>query len=184
MESTQDGLKAHFFLLKYMIITERIEHLITPNLDALGYGIICIQLLGSKRQVLRIMIENKDMSPISIDDCVRVSREVSALLDVEDPIQSAYNLEVSSAGLDRPLIKIEDFERFAGNAIKLETHTLVQGRKRFKGILDRVDGSVIHLTMEDQQFQIPHEEIRISKLDPDLEFAQKKGSKQKSKAKT
>lgn len=167
-----------------MTATERIEQLITPNLDALGYSIICIQLLGSKRQVLRIMIENKDTSAISIDDCVRVSREVSALLDVEDPIQSAYNLEISSAGLDRPLIKLEDFERFAGNAIKLETHTLVQGRKRFKGMLDRVDGTTIYITMEEQQFQIPYGEIRGSKLDPDLEFAQKKGSKQKSKAKT
>lgn len=167
-----------------MTVTERIEQLITPNLDALGYSIICIQLLGSKRQVLRIMIENKDTSAISIDDCVRVSREVSALLDVEDPIQSAYNLEISSAGLDRPLIKLEDFERFAGNAIKLETHTLVQGRKRFKGMLDRVDGTTIYITMEEQQFQIPYGEIRGSKLDPDLEFAQKKGSKQKSKAKT
>lgn len=167
-----------------MTVTERIEQLITPNLDALGYSIICIQLLGSKRQVLRIMIENKDMSGISIDDCVRVSREVSALLDVEDPIQSAYNLEVTSAGLDRPLIKLEDFERFVGNAIKLETHTLVQDRKRFKGMLDRVDGTTIYITMEEQQFQIPYGEIRGSKLDPDLEFAQKKGSKQKSKAKT
>ena len=167
-----------------MNTTQRVEEIITPVLDALGYAIVCVQLLGSKRQVLRIMIENKDLTAISINDCVRVSREVSALLDIEDPIQGSYNLEVSSAGLDRPLVKLEDFHRFVGHALKLETHTLISGRKRFRGLIQSVEGGLIHIHMDELDYSIPFEEVRIAKLDPDVIMAQKKGSKQKSKART
>lgn len=167
-----------------MSITEKIEEIITPSLDAHGYAVVCIHLLGAKRQVLRIMIENKNETPIAIEDCVKASREISSIMDEVDPIQASYNLEVSSAGLDRPLVKMKDFERFVGNPVKLETHTLVEGRKRFKGMLDAIDQDLIIVTMEEQRFQIPYREIRLAKLDPDMDFAHKKGSNQKSKAKT
>jgi ribosome maturation factor RimP len=133
--------------------------------------------------VLQITIENTDETPISIDDCVRASKEISVLLDIEDPIEHSYTLEVSSPGLDRPLMKLRDYERFSGHLIKLQTSVPIAGRKRFKGQLLKVRGELVVINSEGEQFEIPHANIRQARLVPELETPSTKGTKKHSKAK-
>lgn len=150
-----------------MDVLQRIEKIIEPTLNALGYDLVYVSLGGGgNRQTLLVMIENQDQTMVSIDDCVRASRELSVLLDIEDPISTPYNLEVSSPGFDRPLVKIQDFIRFQGNEIKLQTHNPVENRKRFKGILVKALEDHIILEVEEQTYKIPYQEIRMARLVP------------------
>lgn len=115
---------------------QRVERLIEPALTALGYALVRVALQGGAgRQTLQIMAERHDGVAMTVDDCADISRTISALLDVEDPIAGAYTLEVSSPGIDRPLVKAADFERFAGFEARIETVMPVSGRKRFRGRL-------------------------------------------------
>jgi ribosome maturation factor RimP len=147
-----------------------IESLIEPALQDLGYHLVTVMLVGTKRLKLQILIERIDGNPVSINDCVRASRELSALLDVADPIEKSYVLEVSSPGLDRPLVKKEDFIRFVGSKIKLETHDLVEGSRRFKGLLQAADEREI-MIMDEQRNQpvsLRYEQIAKAKLQPEF----------------
>ena len=134
-----------------MELMKRIRDIIEPTLNSLGYQLVRVQLSGQVRPTLQVMIEKTDLSALSIDDCVKASRQVSALLDVEDPIESAYQLEVTSPGLDRPLVKPQDYVRFQGAEIKLETLAPLEGRKRFKGILSQANEETIILEPEDSE---------------------------------
>jgi ribosome maturation factor RimP len=147
-----------------------IERLIEPALSALGYNLVNAMLVGTKRLKLQIMIERIDNNPVSINDCVRASRELSALLDVADPIEGSYVLEVSSPGLDRPLTKKEDFVRFIGSKVKIETHDLVEGSRRFKGLLQSANMEEIMFIDEnkDQPIKLRYEQIAKAKLQPDF----------------
>jgi ribosome maturation factor RimP len=125
---------------------QRIEGLIEPALTAMGYGLVRIAIQGGEsRPTLQIMAERHDGVGMTVDDCAEISRTVSALLDVEDPIAGAYTLEVSSPGIDRPLVKRDDFERFAGFEARVETVQPVNGRKRFRGRLMGVMGDDVRL---------------------------------------
>jgi ribosome maturation factor RimP len=125
---------------------QRIERLIEPALTAMGYDLVRVALQGGEsRPTLQIMAERKDGVGMTVDDCADISRTLSALLDVEDPIASAYTLEVSSPGIDRPLVKRADFERFAGFEARIETVQPVAGRKRFRGRLMGVTGEDVRL---------------------------------------
>lgn len=125
---------------------QRIEGLIEPALTAMGYELVRIAIQGGEsRATLQIMAERKDGVGMTVDDCADISRTVSALLDVEDPIAGAYTLEVSSPGIDRPLVKRDDFERFAGFEARVETVQPVNGRKRFRGRLMGVTGDEVRL---------------------------------------
>ncbi len=125
---------------------QRIEGLIEPALTAMGYDLVRIAVQGGEsRPTLQIMAERKDGVGMTVDDCADISRTVSALLDVEDPIAGAYTLEVSSPGIDRPLVKRGDFERFAGFEARVETVQPVNGRKRFRGRLMGVMGDEVRL---------------------------------------
>ena len=125
---------------------QRIEGLIEPALTAMGYELVRIAIQGGEsRATLQIMAERKDGVAMTVDDCADISRTVSALLDVEDPIAGAYTLEVSSPGIDRPLVKRDDFERFAGFEARVETVQPVNGRKRFRGRLMGVTGDEVRL---------------------------------------
>lgn len=125
---------------------QRIERLIEPALTAMGYELVRVALQGGEsRPTLQIMAERNDGVAMSVDDCADISRALSALLDVEDPIASAYTLEVSSPGIDRPLVKRADFERFAGFEARIETVQPVAGRKRFRGRLMGVAGDDVRL---------------------------------------
>jgi ribosome maturation factor RimP len=134
----------------------QIETLVLPILDDLGYELVDLQLQQDGKQlVLRILVDKS--AGITLDDCVEVSREVSAILEVEDPIRSAYRLEVSSPGLDRPLKKGTDFERFVGKKARLKSKHLIDPdqrgttRKTFVGTLLGFEDGNVRLELTDKQ---------------------------------
>lgn len=148
-----------------MSIEDRISALIAPSLEAMGYELVRVLLQGQKRQVLQIMAERADRNPMTVEDCADISRSISALLDVEDPIPSAYSLEVSSPGIDRPLTRLQDYHRFAGFEAKVEALRPVDGRKRFRGVLQGLDeANNVRLVVEGQELQIPFADIHRAKL--------------------
>src|SRR5271156_4437025 len=97
----------------------------------MGYCLVRVALTGAQRPTLQVMAERGDEVAMTVDDCADISRSISALLDVADPIASAYTLEVSSPGIDRPLVRPEDYQRFAGHLARIETRVPVAGRRRF-----------------------------------------------------
>jgi len=146
-------------------VTEKICTMLAPSLEAMGYDIVRVQLSGNKRWTLQIMAERRDGDGMSVDDCETISHAVSALLDVEDPIEGAYNLEVSSPGIDRPLTRPQDFNRFAGFEAKVETDRLVEGRKRFRGRLIGIDeDDSVRIKDGEAEFAIPLAAIARAKL--------------------
>ncbi|GEO82844.1 ribosome maturation factor RimP [Pararhodospirillum oryzae] len=112
-----------------------LNKLLAPTAEAMGYDLVRVALLGSGRPTLQVMAERLDDVPMTVADCELLSRALSAVLDVEDPIAGAYMLEVSSPGLDRPLTRPKDFARFAGREARIETDRLVDGHRRMKGEL-------------------------------------------------
>ncbi|MDP2206101.1 MAG: ribosome maturation factor RimP [Alphaproteobacteria bacterium] len=130
-------------------LTKKIERTIAPMAQTMGYDIVRISMLGagSSRPTLQIMAERADGTML-IDDCSRLSQAVSALLDVENLIEEAYVLEVSSPGIDRPLTRLKDFDRYAGFETRIEMHTAQDGQRKFKGILRGIDGDLILLEQE------------------------------------
>ena len=147
-----------------MSLTDNIADLIGPSVEALGYELVRVTLAGSQRKVLQIMAEPQDGRIMSVEDCARVSRAISAILDVEDPISGAYSLEVSSPGIDRPLTRPKDYDRFKGHEAKIETHEPVEGRKRFKGILKGVEGDAVKIDSEGAELALPFNQIAKAKL--------------------
>jgi ribosome maturation factor RimP len=146
-------------------IVEKITRALEPSLAALGYTLVLVKLGdGSGRKTLTLMTERTDEVPMGIEDCTTVSRTASALLDVEDPIATAYDLEVCSPGIDRPLTRPKDFERYAGYEAKCETIFPVEGRKRFRGRIKGIEDGTILLTMPDGEAKIPFTTLRTAKL--------------------
>jgi ribosome maturation factor RimP len=129
-----------------------ITPIIEPSLTAMGYRVVRVAFLGARRGTLQIMAERLDGAAMAVEDCTEISRTVSALLDVADPIADAYMLEVSSPGIDRPLTRPEDYDRFAGFEAKIELGQPVDGRKRFRGrILGRADD---HVRLHDETGEV------------------------------
>ena len=147
-----------------MSVEKRIYEIVTPSLRDMGYDVVRIRYSGDRRPVLQIMADRLDETMIDVDDCADISRTVSALLDVEDPIDEAYNLEVSSPGIDRPLTRLRDFERFAGFEAKVELDRAVDGRRRFRGRLKGVDGETITIETETGPASFAFPAIRQAKL--------------------
>jgi len=126
------------------IVTEtgleaRIAHIVEPAVAGLGYRLVRVKLSAMNGTTLQIMAERPD-GTMTVEDCERLSRDLSPALDVEDPIDRAYHLEVSSPGIDRPLVRRSDFERWAGHVAKIELIHALKGRKRFRGTLAGLDG--------------------------------------------
>lgn len=121
-------------LLAKTPIDRRIAEIVRPAVEGMGLDLVRVRVMGGKSVTLQIMAERPD-GTMEIEDCASLSRELSVLLDVEDPIDREYNLEVSSPGIDRPLTRLTDFETYAGHEAKLETVEMIDGRKRFKGVL-------------------------------------------------
>ena len=113
-------------------IDKRLAEIITPVIEDMGFELVRIRLMGGETATLQIMAQKPDGS-IEVDDCAAISTAISATLDVEDPIVDAYNLEVSSPGIDRPLTRLKDFDTWDGYEVKLETTEMIDGRRRFKG---------------------------------------------------
>lgn len=144
--------------------THRVEELIAPSLEALGFELVRVRYGGPGRPTLQIMIERSDRAALLVDDCALASKTISALLDVEDPIGGAYNLEVSSPGLDRPLTRIGDFERFAGFEAKIEMTAPIDGRKRLRGQVLGVEGGNVRISQDGGAASVPFETIKKAKL--------------------
>jgi len=144
-----------------------ISGLLEPSVTALGFELVSVELIGSGNdRTVRVYIDHPD--GITVDDCADVSRQVSAVLDVEDPISGAYVLEVSSPGLDRPLVKPADFERFAGSLVKVRTHEPVLGRKNFTGLLSEAAGDNVVVEVDGEPYEISLANIERARLVPDL----------------
>lgn len=133
-------------------IIQRIDVLLRPAVDALGFDIVRIRINAQRgMQVLQIMAEPRGGErEMTVQDCALVSRHVSAILDVEDPISGAYNLEISSPGIDRPLSNAQDFARHVGHEASVEMEWPVEGRKRFKGEILAVEGDEVRLKLDEK----------------------------------
>ena len=128
-------------------IDRRIAEIITPVLEGMGFELVRVRLMGGNTKTLQIMAERPD-GGIEVDQCAEISTAVSATLDVEDPLEDAYTLEVSSPGIDRPLTRLKDFETWEGYEAKLETAEMIDGRRRFKGTLQGTEGSEVLIEIE------------------------------------
>lgn len=144
--------------------TGKIEAMIAPSLEAMGYRVVRVAVTGGRRPTLQIMAERADEQAMRVEDCTEISRMVSALLDVADPIAGAYLLEVSSPGIDRPLVRPEDFTRFAGFEAKVELNAPVDGRKRFRGRLLGVEGDQLRLLVDASPVALPITAVARAKL--------------------
>jgi ribosome maturation factor RimP len=168
------GLSPLFLLdRELMNLENHIEEIITSPLQTKGFRIVRIQFQGSKRKTLQIMIEHIDEQNITVDDCALVSHTVSVLLDVDDSIHESYILEVSSPGLDRPLVIKDDFKRYAGSMVKFELKAPYEGSRRFQGLLLGVEGDLIKFELEPEKkvAEFAFSDIQKAKLIPDYEMS-------------
>ena len=148
-----------------MDIVQKIIKIIEPTLTDRGFELVRILFQGADtNNTLQIMVERADHTDMKADDCETLSRALSAVLDVEDVISSRYVLEVTSPGIDRPLVKLADYERFVGREAKIETMVPVDGRKRFKGKLLGVEGNTVQIDFEGQKQNIDFSIISKAKL--------------------
>jgi ribosome maturation factor RimP len=167
------GPAAHFLFIGPLVLLEKkrlpidtneIARIIEPSLEAMGYRLVRITFIGARGATLQIMAERADEAAMTVEDCAEISRSASALLDVADPIAGAYTLEVSSPGIDRPLVHPEDYERFAGFEAKIELSQPLDGRKRFRGRLLGRTSSGARLLAETGEVMLPFGAIQRAKL--------------------
>lgn len=158
--------------------TAKVTGIIEPSLDAMGYRLVRVMVTGGlRRPTLQVMAERRDDAAMTVDDCAEISRSISALLDVADPIAGAYVLEVSSPGIDRPLVRPEDYDRFSGFEARIELSEPLDGRKRFRGRLLGREADAVRLVGEDGEIRLPLAAIARAKLiltDELLALAQQK----------
>lgn len=129
-------------------IDRKLAEIVAPTVTAMGFELVRLRLMGGKRATLQVMAERPD-GTMEIEDCAELSRALSAVLDVEDPIEREYTLEVSSPGIDRPLTRLQDFGRWEGWEAKLELSEAIEGRRRFKGILAGVEGGEVLIEIDE-----------------------------------
>jgi len=167
---------AHFFIFGVAVgrkdeILNKVREIAAPLAAQEGLELIDVELGGpGGRQILRLFIDKS--GGVSLDDCSSISRAVSAALDVEDPIQGAYDLEVSSPGLDRPLRTPEHFQKFAGKRVRVKTFGPLpecENRKTFVGILQGYDNETIVLDVDGRIFRVPHAQVSKANVDPVFE---------------
>lgn len=135
-------------LIAKTAIDRRLAEILTPVIEGLGFELVRVRLMGGKMRILQIMADRPE-GGIEVDECARISTAVSAVLDVEDPIEDQYVLEVSSPGIDRPLTRLKDFEMWKGWEARVETTELIDGRRRFKGTLAGAEEDEILIEIEE-----------------------------------
>ena len=143
---------------------ERIQELIAPTIADMGFDIVRVHVSGGQTLMVQIMTEPLDGSDMLVDDCAKISRAVSAVMDVEDPIIGAYTLEVSSPGLDRPLVRLQDFDRFAGFEAKIELQQVIDGRRKFSGRVLGTEEDNIKVDIDGETVTVPFSDIAKAKL--------------------
>lgn len=143
----------------------QLEVLLEPVVTALGCELWGLEYLAQgKKSLLRLYIEKE--GGVQVDDCERVSRQVSATLDVEDPIQGEYTLEVSSPGMDRPLLNLDHFQRFVGENVTIRLRVAFEGRRKFNGLLKGVEDDEIVLEIDNEEYLLPFELIDKANIVP------------------
>ena len=142
----------------------QIEHAIAPVLAAMGYEVVRIRLGGGRQTVLQVMIERTDRVPLTVDDCAAASRALSAQFENDNLPAADYALEVSSPGIDRPLVRLADFARFAGHEAKVEMSEPLEGRRRFRGRLQGAGDGCVRMTVDERDVSLPFDGIRAAKL--------------------
>ncbi|MEN8711489.1 MAG: ribosome maturation factor RimP [Arenicellales bacterium] len=146
-------------------LEKKLNDMFEPVIESMAYELIGVELTGSGNgTVLRIYIDAE--KGITVDDCQAVSYQVSGILDVEDPLQNHYTLEVSSPGLDRPLVKPQHFQQFIGELVKIRSTEAVLGRKNFKGILESFDGEYLYVAVDNEVYEIPFDIVEKANLVP------------------
>ena len=128
-------------------LENRILLIASPIIEDMGFELIRIRLIDGKSKLIQIMVDSPEMD-ITVDDCANISNELSAAIDVEDPYDDAFNLEVSSPGIDRPLTRLCDFDQWSGYEAKLETTSAIEGQKRFKGVLSGTNGDEVLIKLD------------------------------------
>ena len=144
-------------------IDRRLAEIIIPVMEDMGFELVRLRLMSAKETTLQIMAQRPD-GGISVDECAQISTAISAVLDVEDPILDAYTLEVSSPGIDRPLTRLKDFDMFEGYEAKLETAELIDGRRRFKGVLAGIEDDEVLINVEEGTIGLNFDWLSEAKL--------------------
>ena len=147
-----------------MVDTNRIAQAVEPSLEAMGYRLVRVVVTSGRRPTLQVMAERRDNQPMTVEDCAQISHSVSALLDVADPIAGAYMLEISSPGIDRPLVRAEDYDRFSGFEARIELARPIEGRKRFRGRLLGTSAGSVRLATETGEVTLPFADVARAKL--------------------
>ncbi len=150
-------------LIAKTAIDRRLAEIITPVIEDMGYELVRVRLMGGQYHTLQIMAD-RPQGGIEVDDCAQISTAVSAVLDVEDPLTEAYTLEVSSPGIDRPLTRLKDFEVFEGYEAKIETAEMIDGRRRFKGMLAGIEGTEVLINIEEGTIGLEFDWLSDAKL--------------------
>ncbi|MBD1206013.1 MAG: ribosome maturation factor RimP [Rhodobacteraceae bacterium] len=135
-------------LIAKTAIDRRLAAIVGPVIEGLGFELVRIRLMGGRTRILQIMADRPE-GGIEVDDCAAISTAVSAVLDVEDPIEENYVLEVSSPGIDRPLTRLKDFDMWVDYEARIETTELIDGRRRFKGTLQGTEGDEVLIEIEE-----------------------------------
>lgn len=144
---------------------KQLEDILRPVVEALEYDFWGLEYLPQGRHsILRVFIDHAD--GIAVEDCAKVSHQISGVLDVEDPIQGEYNLEVSSPGLDRPLFRLEQYEKFVGHQVALRLQSPFEGRRKYQGIIKGVEGDDVLVVVDDHELILPFESIERAIIVP------------------
>jgi ribosome maturation factor RimP len=165
---TETG-KADDRIIRETGIDARVAQIVGPVADACGFRLVRVRLTGQNGLTLQIMAERPDGS-MTVEDCEELSRALSPALDVEDPIEKAYHLEVSSPGIDRPLVRVTDFAQWRGHLVKIETSVMVEGKKRFRGRIAEADEATLLVERDAASYgdeptvRIPMETIAEARL--------------------
>ncbi len=163
------GLWPIFLLWRNMrSAPEKLTALVRRVVEPMGYELVGVEFLGGREggSLLRVYIDQEE--GITLDDCTAVSRQLSAVLDVEDPVKEHYSLEISSPGLDRPLFSEEHFRKYAGSRIRLKMALKINGRRRFEGILKGLQDREIVLEVEEEQLLLPLDQVETARLVPEF----------------
>ena len=167
-----NGPRARFFvserpmsnsLIAKAAIDRRLAEIITPVIEDLGFELVRVRLISGYEIVLQVMADRPD-GGIEVDECGQISTAISAVLDVEDPVLDAYTLEVSSPGIDRPLTRLKDFDMFEGYEVKIETTELIDGQRRFKGMLAGIETDDVLININQGTIGLKFEWLSDAKL--------------------
>ena len=143
----------------------RIAEIITPALEGLGYELVRVAITGRDRPTVQIMADRADGAAMAVEDCEAISRELGAVIDVADPMPGEWTLEVSSPGIDRPLTRVKDWNRFAGHLARAELDPPLDGRKRFSGVVLGADAEFARLRLDDgSEVALPLAHLRRARL--------------------